>query len=429
VRVLVLGASGFIGSAVCERLLADGHEVVGLSRSPPRGTHPRMNYVAFDIGAARTPEQWTPVLHGISAVVNCAGTLQDAPGDSVHGVHERGIATLVSACESSGVRRFVQLSAIGVDRGTPTAFSRSKLNGDRAVAASSLDWIILRPSVVIGRSAYGGSALLRGLAALPVLPVLPDSGPLQLVHLDDVVETVALCVRPDAPARQAMDLAGPRQWSFFDAVALFRRWLRWPQAHRVNVPPLLAALLYRLGDAAALLGWRTPMRSTAQLEIRRGAVGEPDRWTRLTGIVPRDIEEWLRREPASAQDRWFARLYMLKPVVILLFGLYWIATGIVSLTAGWPQGLAPLADAGLPARAAVVIVAAGAAADIIIGCAILYRPAAWYGLCAALGLSLVYLAIATAVLPGLWGEPLGPLLKVVPIVLLNLVALAILPER
>ena len=428
-RVLVLGASGFIGSALCSRLAADGHAVLGLNRSPRRDGCKRFVSITFDIARALRPEQWRALLTDVSAVVNCAGTLQDAPGESVRGVHETGIAALVSACEAAGIRRLVHLSAIGVDRATPTPFSQTKLQGDRAVMASSLDWVILRPSVVVGRNAYGGSALLRGLAALPVLPVLPDSGLLQLVHLDDVVETIVYFVTPQAPAHCVLDLAGPRQWEFADAVALFRRWLGWQPARRMNVPPFLAALLYRLGDAASLLGWHTPIRSTAQREIRRGAIGDPTEWTRITGIVPRDVEEWMACEPAPVQEKWFARLYVLKPVIVIVFALYWIATGAVSLTAGWKQGLALLADAGLSANGAAAVVAAGAIADILIGCAILYRRAAQYGLYAALILSIAYAAIGTIMLPGLWADPLGPLLKIFPILLINLVAITILPNR
>jgi hypothetical protein len=74
-------------------------------------------------------------------------------------------------------------------------------------------------------------------------------------------------------------------------------------------------------------------------------------------------------------------------------------------------------------------IALGAAADLAIGCAVLYRPLASKGLYAALAISLAYLLVGTIILPSLWADPLGPLLKVFPILLLNLVALAILPDR
>jgi len=427
-RVLVLGASGFIGSAVTARLARDGHEVLAASRS--RAEPAPANVASLPLDIARASEtEWARALDGIAAVVNCAGTLQDAPGESTRDVHESGVTALVRACEAAGVRRIVHLSAIGIDRETPSAFSRTKLAGDRALMTSALDWVILRPSVVVGRSAYGGSALLRGLAALPILPVLPDAGALQLVHLDDLVDTIVFFISPTAPSRCVLEIAGPRAWPFADAVALFRRWLGFPRARHVPVPRWAAALLYGAGDVAGWLGWRTPVNSTAQAEIRRGTAGDPSEWTRITGIVPRDVEAWMKAEPASVQERWFARLYVLKAPIIAIFGLYWLATGIISLTIGWHAGLALLALAGLARRVAGAIVALGAAADIAIGWAILVRPTARLGLYAALALTIVYAIVATIILPELWADPLGPLLKIFPIVLLNLAALAILPDR
>jgi hypothetical protein len=119
----------------------------------------------------------------------------------------------------------------------------------------------------------------------------------------------------------------------------------------------------------------------------------------------------------------------LKAPIIAIFGLYWIATGIISLSIGWHAGLALLALAGLTRPAAGAIVALGGLADIAIGCAILIRRTARLGLYAALALTIGYAIIATIILPELWADPLGPLLKIFPIVLLNVAALAILQDR
>jgi uncharacterized protein YbjT (DUF2867 family) len=232
--------------------------------------------------------------------------LQDSPRDSTRGVHTAGIGALFAACEQVGVRRIVQVSAIGVDRHTATAFSQTKLAGDTALMQRDLDWIILRPSVVLGPAAYGGSALFRGLAALPVLPVIPNAGALQVVQLEDVVATVVFFLMPGAPARLALDLAGPERLSFADVVHHFRRWLGWREPRLAHLPGPLAAFLFRLGDIAGWLGWRPPLRSTARFEIRHGAVSDPRPWTELTGIVPRSLSAALASRPASVQERWFA---------------------------------------------------------------------------------------------------------------------------
>jgi uncharacterized protein YbjT (DUF2867 family) len=429
VRILIVGATGFIGSALAAWLSAQGHHIVAVSRSrQPFGLN-RVTHVNLDVTQATDPAAWLPHLAGVDAVVNCVGTLQDSPGNSTAAVHVEGPIALFKACEMTGIRRVVHLSAVGVDRATPTAFSRTKLAGDQALMALDLDWVILRPSIVIGRGAYGGSALLRGLAALPVMPLFPGAGALQLVHLDDLVSTIESFLQPDAPSRQAIDVVGPRRFAFEDAVRLFRSWLRWPEARAIRLPAWAARPAYLLGDLVALLGWRPPVRSTAGREILRGAVGDPTRLPQLTGLEPKDIEATMAAEPASVQERWFARLYLLKPLVFGVFSLFWILTGLISLGPGWKIGMALMREGGAGETLGALAVVTGALADITIGSAIAYRPTARYGLYAALIISLSYAAIGTWLVPRLWSDPLGPMLKIWPIMALNLVALAIYEDR
>jgi uncharacterized protein YbjT (DUF2867 family) len=426
-RVLVLGASGLIGTAVTARLLARGDDVVGVARRFG-AEHPGLRWVRVDVGRATSPADWEPHLHGVDAVVNCAGVLQDSLGDAARGVHVDGIAALAQACEQANVRRFVHLSAIGADRESLSPFSETKKAGESALRSRDLDWVILRPSVVVGRAAYGGSALLRGLAALPVQPQFPDAGPLQIVQLDDLVATILFFLAPDAPAQLAFDVAGPERLSFDEAVLAYRRWLRFGKPRRLRLPRWLVGLGYRLGDLAGALGWRTPIRSTARRELVRGAVGDPSRWIETTGIEPRSLVEALAAEPASVQERWFARLYILKPIVFAVFSAFWIVTGLISLGPGWDVGIDYMVRGGAGAVAAPGVVA-GALADIFIGIGIAVRRTARIALYAALAISAFYLVTGTFILPVLWADPIGPMMKIWPIMALNLVALAIVEDR
>lgn len=426
-RVLVVGASGFIGSAIAIRLRACGHEVVAVSRGRPTG--PSGGHLPLDLSQQRTAADWLPHLRAIDAVVYCAGALQEAPGDSLEHVHHRAPASLFEACAETGVRRVILFSAIGVDRETRTAFSSTKAAGERALMGSPLDWVILRPSIVIGRGAYGGSALLRGLAALPVLAVPAGAGALQPVMLDDIVETVLHFLKTDAPARVALDLAGPEALPLGALVGRFRRWLGWRPVPTMTLPGWLGSIAFRFGDLGGWFGWRSAIRSTAGRELLRGATGDPARWIAATGIQPRSLDATLMAEPATVQDRWFAGLYLLRPWIFGVLALFWISTGIVSLGQGWQNGIGLLNEGGVLGWKAAAVVVGGALADLAIGLTIAWRRTARLGLILAILLTLTYLVIGTLLLPRLWSDPLGPMLKVPPILLFHLAALGILEDR
>jgi uncharacterized protein YbjT (DUF2867 family) len=429
VRVLIVGANGLIGSAVAARLAAEGHNVIGVGRRTAEPGLANTTYFRVDLRRAIDPQEWTEHLRGIDAVLNCTGVLQDSAGDSTVGVHVQGASALFQACERGGVRRVVHLSAVGIDHATPTEFSKTKLAGDQALVARDLVWVIVRPSVVVGRAAYGGSALIRGLAALPIRPVMPTTAQLQIVHLDDLVDAIAFFLQPTAPSKCVVEVVGPKRHSFEEVVGIFRRWMRWPPAIEVPLPGWIAGLIYRLGDAVALLGWRSPIGSTAAGEMRRGAIGDPTQFTNLTGLSPRGLEAALAREPASVQERWFARLYLLKPLVFAMFALFWITTGLVSLGPGWQRGVELAMDGGVSETLAKLAVLSGGLADVVIGVAIAFRHTARAGLYAAFLISIAYATIGTILVPWMWLDPLGPMLKIGPIMVFNLVALAILEDR
>jgi hypothetical protein len=171
------------------------------------------------------------------------------------------------------------------------------------------------------------------------------------------------------------------------------------------------------------------MRSNAAAELVRGAVGDASTWTKLTGIKPKGLDEALSARPVAVQEKWFARLYLLKPVVFSVFSLFWIATGLMSLGPGWDIGLGLMHEGGVTGLAAPLTVIAGGLADICIGLAIACRRTAKMGLQAAFVLSLLYVVIGTLLVPRLWIDPLGPMLKIWPVLALNLVALAIVEDR
>lgn len=422
-RVLVLGASGFIGAHVAAALAARGWAVRAGARRPEaaRRLAPAHEWVRAEFAELTTPGAWAPLLDGVDAVVNCVGVLQDGAGDSTRVAHVDGPAALIAACEAAGVRRLVHISAAGADPEAGTAYALTKAETERRVAASGLNWVILRPSLVLARAVYGGAALMRGLAAFPgVIPVLGGDQRFRPVALDDLAAAVVRLVEPDAPARLTFDVTGPETLTQAEILRALRGWLGLPPAPVVRVPGWLAAPAIWAGDVAGRLGWPSALRSTSVRQMAHDAAGgDPAPLAAATGVRPRSLAQLLTDVPATAADRWHARLQFVRPLAIVTLGLFWILTGLITVGPGWRASVLLLQQAGFGALAAPVALAGGAL-DVALGLALFVR--AWTRAAALLMAlaALTYLAAATIWAPAYWIDPLGPWLKVIPMMVLCL---------
>jgi uncharacterized protein YbjT (DUF2867 family) len=429
-RIAVIGAYGLVGSSVSARLVAEGHAVVGVGRDigAARRRFPALDWRRADLGTASVAD-WTALLEGVEAVVNCAGALQDSPRDDLRAVHVEGVRRLAEACAGLGIRRFVHISAAGVEAGRPTAFNATKLEAEALLAKGPLAWIILRPGLVFAPSAYGGTALLRGLAGFPgVTPVVFGDSLIQVIGAEDVALAVARSLAPDAPTRVRLDLVHAEALTLVDLVGRLRAWLGLPPAPTLRLPPVLARLTAAASDGLAWLGWRSPMRTASLEQLRMGVRGRSEDAAQL-GLVPRSLDALLAASPSGVQERWFARAYFAKPAILAcLFG-FWLVSGLIGLTVGFEAAVAVLTASGMSAGPAAGAVIGGSLVDIALALMLAWRPTAARALQGMLLVTAGYLVGATLVRPDLWLDPLGPLVKSIPAAFLALAALATLDER
>jgi uncharacterized protein YbjT (DUF2867 family) len=436
--IMVLGASGLIGEAVVSLLAREGFAVTPVAR---RFTAAQRT--AFADMAVETPivdlgvDDLARLISDSKAdlVVNCIGVLQDSVqrgrAKDVHGgFAERLVAAIAS---NAGPCMLVHLSVPGRDEDDRTEFSRTKRQAERIITAGPAPFVILRPGFVVADAAYGGSALIRALASLPLdLPRQKTSRPFAATDVADIARTVAVVARRWQ--------AGERQWNavwdvmerqpstFGEVVTIFRRHLGGP-ATTLRLPPWAMGLGAKAGDIAACLGWSPPIRSTALAEMQRGVEGDPEPWIATTGIQPVTLEKMLARRPATLQDKWFARLYLVKPLIFGSLAAFWMLSGLIALTVAFDAATAILTERGFALLAAQAVTVVSSLADILIGVMIALRRTSRTGLLAGIALSLLYMASAALITPALWIEPLGALVKTGPAIVLMVVALAILPER
>jgi uncharacterized protein YbjT (DUF2867 family) len=433
-KILVLGASGLIGGFVTSDLRVRGFHVVGVARRLPASQ--KRSAVDLELPVMSMDSKALARLladHRIDVVVNCLGVLQDGPGSDTTAVHRDFDARLLQAIhDSNRAIRLVHISIPGTTETDRTAFSTTKREAERLIAESGVPFAILRPGFVVALAAYGGSAMVRSLAAFPLdLPPAERAAPFQPVAMEDIAATIAWLAARDPGEASAVtwDLMQAQPVTLGNVIDQFREALGTGRWWRIAMPAFLLDLGARLGDLANKFGWMPPMRTTAIAELRRGVSGDPAGWMAATGIVPKRIEQTAGNRPATIQDKWFARLFPIKALVIASLVVFWLVSGFIALVISYDAAAETLRSHGFPPWLVAPITIGTSLMDMSIGVLIAFRRTCAIGLIWGIVASLGYMVGAAILTPDLWIEPLGALVKTGPAIVLMLVALLTLDNR
>jgi uncharacterized protein YbjT (DUF2867 family) len=435
--IAILGASGLIGQTIALRLSTEGFPIVAVARRFSPAQQAAFGSVALECPFVSSPtDVLGPILiaNSVDIVVNCVGVLQDGPHGSTQAVHRAFVERLVALLGSRNEPALlVQLSIPGTSEDDPTSFSRTKRDAERIIATGSIPFVILRPGFVLAQAAYGGSALMRSLAMLPLdLSARESRQVFAATDVADIARTIATVAHHwrDGEHRwnAVWDVIERRPSTVGQVIEAFRDHLGGPK-WRIPLPSWLMVLGASAGDLVAHLGWSPPIRTTALQEMRRGVRGNPEPWIAATGIEPASLHSTLQRLPSTVQERWFARLYLVKPLILASLVVFWAASGLIALTVAFGAATAILTSHGVSPVLAKVITVASSLADISVGLAIAFRSTCRAGLLAGICVSLSYMIGAAVLTPEMWIEPLGALVKTGPAIVLMVVALALLEGR
>lgn len=313
--ILVTGASGFVGSHVVPELLAGGHRVVALVRSPRAGETVLARLpvalatgVELRRGDVLELASLPPALAGVDAVIHLVAIPRDWNGGrDLLRVNLDGTRNVVAAMEATGVRRLVHLGGLGIADRDELHFAKSKARAEAAVRASRLDWTILKPSLLFGPR-DGFFNLVAGLVRIPV-PVVPVPGTgnsrFQPLHVGDIALCARLAVERPATIGQAYELGGPRTWTYGE---ITREVARAVGKRRVIVPVPVPLIRLVAGTMEALRVHSFPVATDQLRQLALDNVGPLDGVHGAFGFVPRTMEgelHYLRRpkreqEPAPA---------------------------------------------------------------------------------------------------------------------------------
>ncbi len=210
-RVAVVGGTGFVGSHLIPRLLTAGHELRVVARGAAPGRLPKDLLPTF--GNAVTGEGLDAAFEGAEVVVNLAAIIRNRGVQTFESVNAGGSAHIAASARRSGVRRLVQLSALGADPDPRFPYLFSKWQGEQSVRGSGLEWVILRSSTVFGPGDGFFSQLARAISLPAPFLVVPGDGSatFQPISADDLSRCLVAAVEDQSRASQVYELGGPEQ--------------------------------------------------------------------------------------------------------------------------------------------------------------------------------------------------------------------------
>ncbi len=293
--VLVTGASGFVGSHTIPELLAGGHRVLALVRSGDAGRRvldrlPEATRDAVDLrtGDVDDPASLGPALAGADAIVHLVALARDRDnGRSLERVNVVGTRNVIEAARAAGIRRLVHLGALGVVDDPSLHYASSKARAEQLVKASSLDWTILKPSLLWGER-DGFFNIVAGLVRISpgVVPV-PGNGQsrFQPLAVDDLAAAIRFSLEQPTTIGAEYELGGPRYWTYRE---ITREVLAGMGSRRLIVP-MPVALVALVAGVAEKLGIPFPVATDQLRQLKIDNIGPLDSFETALGRPPRDM--------------------------------------------------------------------------------------------------------------------------------------------
>ena len=210
-RVLITGATGFVGRAVCEAVAREGHSVRRMARgNRSQGSESANGGIDWVRGSVLCPEDLRRALQGCDAVIHLVGIIGEIGDQTFERVHQEGTLRVVEAAIACGVRRMVHMSALGTRPSATSRYHQTKWAAEEAVRASGLDWTVFRPSVIYGPGDGFVNLFARMSRRSPVLPVIGSgTALLQPVTVESVAQAFARALNLKDAVHQTYDLCGP----------------------------------------------------------------------------------------------------------------------------------------------------------------------------------------------------------------------------
>lgn len=301
-KVLVTGGTGFVGRSVLGQLHQSGHSIVLAARKPgDEGVQRLAAARAVEVRAADVldPASLAAAADGVEAVIHLVGIISEIGRNTFANAHVAATRNMLVAAQEAGVRRYLQMSALGTRPGAASRYHQTKWEAEELVRTSGLDWTIFRPSLIYGAEDHFVNLFTRLSRWSPCLPVMGrGEAKLQPVGVDEVAVCFVRALELPATVGRTYDLAGAERLSFVEVLeAILEAAGRRRCKLRIPLP------LARLQATALewvfprLLGRAPPLNRDQLLMLTEDNVGDPTAAEAAFGLRFRGFRDGIGKRP------------------------------------------------------------------------------------------------------------------------------------
>ena len=293
-RIFVTGATGFVGHAVVRALLAHGFLVRCLVRPGSEAALKGFESIDRVPGDVLEPDKLAASVEGCGALVHLVGIIREhrTRGVTFDRLHTQATANMLAVAHEAGVKRYIQMSAVGTRAGATSRYHQTKWQAEEIVRASALDWTIIRPSLIYGPGDEFVSVLARMMRRLPAMPVLGDGQyRVQPVAVEHVAEGFARALQLSTTVTQTYEIAGPEAFRFVDLLDQIGLALGLRNVRKVHAPIGVVKAMTRT------FGWLPffPVTKDQLIMLEEGNVTDPSRFYADFEITPESLAHGLKR--------------------------------------------------------------------------------------------------------------------------------------
>ena len=405
-KILIIGATGFIGNAIYKRLLFKNYNILAGVRRPQTflGDAVEIDFMTLDKEANLVKK-----LQGVEVVINAVGIIAEQNGQTFKQMHTLAPIALFNACKEAQVKKIIHISALGSQKGT-TPYHTSKNEADIYLRDLGVPYAIFHPSIVYGQGGKS-TALFEGLASLPLTPIIGDGSQLlQPIALNDLINSVIRAIK-SKEKKIELNLVGEDVVTYKELLQGFRQFLNRPPTKSISVPTIGTDFIGKILNEPTV-------NSDNIIMLNQGNSADITPLSDFLDYTPIGIKENLFNKKANNAQKLYASLYLVSPILRLIIGFVWIWSGIVSaFLYPQPLALALLHEVGISTSIDIFVLYGASFLDIILGICIILSFKLRLLLLFSFVIIIGYTLILTLLAPHHWLHPFGAILKNLPLLI------------